>query len=147
MATYYSDFVAKHGTVSVLTTHVSAGPPLALAADVTWGIRHSSQWLVPGVVNGLLNSDCEVQSEYCERLRKIGEIARDDVVLDIQQFTPSVIVVDKRSGYINTPDFNWISFMEQDNRFSLIMDSYVLEKSTGRFDFYLRLSDENSAPH
>lgn len=50
-------------SLTVLTSHVYAGPPAAIAVGAAWASRYPALWLVPGATNGLADTDCAVEPE------------------------------------------------------------------------------------
>lgn len=125
-------------SLTVLTSYVHAGPPLALALEAHWSSGYSSLWLAPGAVNGLAEADCMAEPGRCETLRQIADFQRRDVIRDLEKGKPEVIIVDKRSGYFHTPDFDWLDFMAQDAAFATVMGRYHLSQSLERFDLWVR---------
>ncbi|MFQ1700811.1 GtrA family protein [Loktanella agnita] len=130
-------FAAQRGALIVLTEHIAFGPPAALAGGVPWASRMPSQWYVPGVVNGLIETDCRTLPERCDRLQEIATIARDNIVSDMKAFQPAVVALDTSSNFIKDPDFDWWSFMAPQPEFAQIMDAYVLDHQLRHFDIYV----------
>lgn len=126
------------GGLMVLTPHVYAGPPAAIAAGVDWASSYSSNWLVPGAVNRLGATDCGAAPDLCDRLRRIAARNRSDNLDDIETRAPELLVIDRRSGYFDRPGFDWLAFMNEDPRWARIFAAYEPLRVEGRFAYYRR---------
>ncbi|MGB7262983.1 MAG: hypothetical protein WBC68_13015 [Albidovulum sp.] len=124
--------------VLVVSTFVHAGPPVALAFGAKWASRYPGNWMVPGAVNGLRNADCAADPAHCARLTDIANRSRAENLTDIAKYQPEILVIDRRSGYIEDPNFSWYDFLGQDPRWNTILSKYHLSKTTQRFDIWSR---------
>ncbi|UWQ02423.1 GtrA family protein [Aliiroseovarius crassostreae] len=122
--------------VNMLTTHVYLGPMTAYLAGADWASRYPAIWQVPAPVNKLERLDCDVQREECAALQAILDQTRDHVIDDLRGFQPDVLIVDKNSGYFDTPNFDWMAFFATNPAFDQIMTGYRLEAVSDRFDIW-----------
>ncbi|MGB5838046.1 MAG: hypothetical protein WBH14_13450, partial [Albidovulum sp.] len=124
--------------VLVVSTYVHAGPPVALALGAKWASRYPGNWMVPGVVNGLRRADCGADPALCARLTGIANRSRTENLADIAKYQPAILVIDRRSGYIEDPAFTWYDFLGKDPRWQTILAKYHLSKTTQRFEIWSR---------
>ncbi|MBA3909496.1 MAG: hypothetical protein C0524_06330 [Rhodobacter sp.] len=122
----------------VLTSHVYAGPPVAIALGTEWSSRYPANWLVPGAINRLARTDCAIEAEICARLTAIAARNRADNIADILAKAPDLLIVDRHSGYFDQPAFDWEAFMAVDPLWSKIMANYQLEATTDRLRYFRR---------
>jgi hypothetical protein len=133
--------VAKElGTVDslfVMTSHVSAGPSAAIASGSRWTSRYPANWLIPGALNRLDNTNCESETETCARLQAIAASNRADNISDIASSRPDLLVFDRRSGYFDTPHFSWETFMNEDPAWADVFNEYTKLGESHRFSYYV----------
>mgnify|MGYP005843857041 CR=1 FL=1 len=130
--------IADLRSLMVLTPHVYAGPPAAIAAGADWASSYSSNWLVPGAVNRLARADCGAAPDLCDRLRDIAARNRSDNLDDIETHAPELLVIDRRSGYFDRRGFDWLAFMNEDPRWAGLFAAYEPFGVMGRFAYYRR---------
>ncbi|MGB3177269.1 MAG: hypothetical protein WBA90_05250, partial [Albidovulum sp.] len=87
---------------------------------------------------GLRNADCAADPAHCARLTDIANRSRAENRTDIAKYQPEILVIDRRSGYIEDPNFTWYDFLGQDPRWNTILSKYHLSKTTQRFDIWSR---------
>ncbi|MEI4264286.1 GtrA family protein, partial [Roseovarius sp. D0-M9] len=136
-----ADVVRERGpadSLMVLSSHVYAGPPAALASGASWISRYPANWLVPGAMNRLANTDCSRNAETCYLLEAIANSNRADNVADIAAAKPDILVFDLRSGYFDEVGFSWEAFLAEHAMWAQIISEYSQLKSTDRFAFYYR---------
>lgn len=126
-------------SLMTLTPHVSAGPGFAFAIRAHWSSRYPANWLVPGAINRLRKLDCVATQATCARLTAIAARNRSDNIADIQRNLPTMLVIDKLSGYFDVPRFDWLLFMAQDPAWATVFNDYRLADSGPRFDYYRRM--------
>lgn len=124
--------------VLTLSSHVTVGPPVALALDTSWASRYSSQWLVPGAINALDKADCRAESDLCDTLRSIAARNRSDIIRDMNRARPALLIVDRNSGYFDKPGFDWLAFMAEDPAWPAVFADYRQLAVTGHFLLFLR---------
>ncbi len=119
-------------SLMVFTTHVSLGPAIALESDATWISRYPANWLVPGALNRLSETDCAEAVGLCARLTGYADRNRRDNIEDIELNAPDLMVFDRRSGYFAAPGFSWLDFMANDPDWERILTGYRQVKVTDR---------------
>ena len=128
--------LGKVDSLMVLSPHVYTGPSAAIASGAAWVSRYPANWLVPGALNRLENTDCTSEPETCARLDAIATMNRTDNLADITATHPDLLVFDRRSGYFDKPGFSWEAFMAQDPAWSGVFDEYTEVGKSERFTFY-----------
>ncbi|UWQ03851.1 GtrA family protein [Aliiroseovarius crassostreae] len=131
-----AEWITGAKSVNVLTSFVSFGPVTAHLAKAQWASSYSTIWQVPGAVNKLEKTDCSIEWEACAALQEILVQTRDDVIDDLMAFRPDALIVDKNSGYFDTPNFDWMAFFATNPAFDQIMTGYRLEAVSDRFDIW-----------
>jgi putative flippase GtrA len=126
--------------VIVLSSHVYAGPPVALSLGVNWASRYPANWLVPGAINRLAKTDCASEAALCARLSAIAARNRGDNIDDILSHQPDLLIIDRLSGYFDAQPFDWLAFMAEDQGWSQVMAAYRLAATTDRFLYYRHLA-------
>ncbi|MDM7933606.1 GtrA family protein [Tabrizicola sp.] len=126
--------------VIVLSSHVYAGPPVALALDADWASRYPANWLVPGAINRLARTDCAREAAVCARLAAIAARNRGDNIDDILSHQPDLLIIDRQSGYFDANPFDWQAFMAEDQDWSQVVAAYRLTATTDRFLYFQRLA-------
>ena len=117
----------------------SLGPsfPLILEVDAEWTSRYPAHWLLPGAVNGLMRTDCATNPETCETLETILSASRSDIVQDLVERAPNILIVDKRPLYFKNP-FDYHSFLQSDPRFGSEIAKFRVLHSGTRFGIWAR---------
>ncbi len=110
--------------LAVLSTVLLIGPPTAIEADAEWVGRYPALWLVPGAVNGLARADCAIEAARCAKLAAIRDRTRRDIVTDLVDGRPDVIVLDTFYALIDAPGFTWDGFLAGDPRYPALRASY-----------------------
>lgn len=124
--------------LAALSTSLPPGPGVALAADVEWTSRYPALWLVPGAVNGLAETDCDAQPKACRVLEDILARTRADIVTDLVDGRPDVLIIDRKPLYIRDPTFTWGSFLSPELDFNNLMAAFEPVVSTERYDLFTR---------
>ena len=135
-------YIPVNGVV-VLSTHVYAGPIVALKLNADWTSSYPANWLIPGAVNRLAKTDCVTDPQKCSRLEEIMGRNRSANLNDIAKHKPELLIVDKQSGYFEAKGFSWYEFLNrlshnQSFKFNDLLMDYRLVESTLRFDFWIR---------
>lgn len=117
-------------SMMVLTTRVDLGPGPAVEMGIDWSGSYSSNWLVPGAINHLADTDCKIEPDFCTRLNSYLERNRNDNITDILSGKPDLIVFDKLNRIIDDPDFSRQDFMSEDPRWENIMSGYEVVATT-----------------
>ncbi len=131
--------------VMVLSTEVTFGPPLAARLHARWTSRYPHSWLIPGALNGLARTDCNVHAETCQRLAALLDRSRGEYVEDIVRGKPDLLVVHKAGNFIDDPDFSWYEIMADAPGWEDAIADYRQVKSTPAFDIWLRCTDAAAA--
>jgi len=124
--------------VLMLSSHVYAGPPVAIALGTDWSSSYPANWLVPGAINRLAKSDCAAMAETCARLQAAAARNRADNIADILQNRPGLLIVDRSSGYFDRAGFDWLAFMAEDPAWPPVFADYRAVAQSDRFLFFLR---------
>lgn len=122
------------------STFLSAGPSLALRNDMVWTSRYPALWLVPGAVNGLARPTCKTAPADCTSLAAIEARTREDILTDLIDNRPDVLVFDYSYGYIDAPGFSWDGFLGADPRWRTILGEFELVRDARNYDIYLHRS-------
>ncbi|AZL59488.1 GtrA family protein [Tabrizicola piscis] len=121
-----------------ISSHVYTGPPVAFAIGANWVSRYPANWLVPGAINRLDKTDCVSEAPICDRLREIAARNRTGNILDITRLQPDLIIVDRNSGYFDSPPFDWIAFMAEDPAWDAVFAQYHQAAVSSRFLYFMR---------
>lgn len=124
--------------LNVVSTTLPPGPAVALATGADWTSRYPALWLVPGAVNGLAATDCTSEPDRCARLRAIRDRTREEIVSDLVDGQPDTLVFDTRYLYILVADFDWITFLSEDEGFRDFMGDYGPPQTVGPFRIHRR---------
>lgn len=122
----------------VFTTHVSLGPAVAMESGAEWTSRYPANWLVPGAINRLGETNCADHPALCSRLESYAARNRSDNISDIRRHSPDLIVIDRRSGYFSERPFSWLHFMQGNPTWIEILSEYGLVKTTDAFFYFKR---------
>ncbi|WP_289040346.1 GtrA family protein [uncultured Aliiroseovarius sp.] len=131
----------KHGPITSLmagSTLLDPGAPAALRLGVDWVSRYPHNWLYPGAISKLAQTDCNLHPMLCEKLTGFADRNRDGNLEDIVRHKPDLIVAMRDVGRLETASITWMTFMEADPRFVDVMKNYTLVHRTREMDFYLR---------
>lgn len=131
---------AQPKTLFAATTAVDAGPLLALKLGARWVSRYPQNWIVPGALRGLEETDCDRAPERCAMLGALLDRTRDDNITDIENSEPEMILIDKRQGFVTVPGFSWYELYETSPRWPVVLKAYRLSGSTATFDVWTRRS-------
>ncbi|GHE96861.1 hypothetical protein GCM10016455_16620 [Aliiroseovarius zhejiangensis] len=135
------DQIQEFGPIASLmaaSTLIDPGAPVALRLGIDWVSRYPHNWLYPGAINTLAETDCVAEAEYCALLEGFAERNRRGNLDDIIRYKPDVIVVDRIIERLARGSFTWKTFMEADPRFGDVMKDYELVHSTREIDYFLR---------
>ncbi len=122
--------------VMVFSTSVSLAFPLVVEENAISTSRYPALWLVPGVVNGLQNTDCKLQKTLCENYAAIQSQTRSDIVEDFVRGSPDIIVFDKRHAYIDQEDFDYRVFLTAEPGFSQQLNQYEQRRVFGPIEVW-----------
>jgi hypothetical protein len=124
--------------LTMLSSHVYTGPPVAIALNAEWISNYPAHWLVPGAINRLEVLDCRIAAPTCARLRGIAARNRKDSISDIARAQPELLIVDRNSGYFDRPGFDWLGFMAEDPNWAPLFASYRQFATSDRFLYFRR---------
>jgi putative flippase GtrA len=130
--------IGQVDSLMVLSSYVHAGPPAAIASGADWSSRYPTNWLVPGALNRLQETDCQSQRETCDRLSAIATKNRTDNLADIAASRPDLLVFDLRLGYFGGIAFSWAAFMAEDPAWPTVFGEYTEMGQSERFAYYAR---------
>lgn len=116
----YAQSLGGRPRIAVISTTIAAGPPLALASGADWVGRYPVMWQMPGVVNTLHAADCADEPAYCAALRSTRDRVRDEVVTDLVEGAPDMLILDTSRWLLADPSFQWERFLSGDPRFSQV---------------------------
>lgn len=118
----YVRSLGEHPRIAVISTTIAAGPPLALATGADWVGRYPVLWQMPGVVNALHATDCADEPAYCAALLSVRDRVRRDLVTDLVEGAPDMLILDKSGWLLDDPSFTWEGFLADDPRFWNVRD-------------------------
>ena len=124
--------------VLVLSTEVTAGPPVALALGTSWAGRYPHLWPIPGALGALAATDCATAPETCAHLNAILTRVRQDIITDIESHRPDLLIFDRGYGFIEDQNFTWDSFMAPAPDWQAILKDYRPAPPSRHFDIWLR---------
>ena len=124
--------------MTALSSHVYLGAPVAMALQTDWASHYPANWLVPGAINHLAQTDCTAKPATCERLRQIASRNRAANIADILRMKPDLLIVDRNSGYFDQPGFDWLAFMAEDPAWAPVFADYREIGRNGRVTYFLR---------
>ena len=131
--------------VLVLSTEVTAGPPLALALGTSWAGRYPHFWPIPGALSALAATDCATAPETCAHLDAILSRVRQDIITDIDTHRPNLLIFDRGYGFIKDRSFTWDSFMAPAPDWQTILKDYRPAPPSRHFDIWLRCTGATGA--
>ncbi|WP_275392436.1 hypothetical protein [Aliiroseovarius sp. Z3] len=114
------------------------GAPVALRLGIDWTSRYPANWLYPGALKKLAETDCAKEAELCAELNGIVERNRTDYLNDILVHKPDLIVSDRAVINLTSDPLTWAAIMKSDPRFVEEMANYRLVHKSERMDYYLR---------
>nr|WP_282569285.1 GtrA family protein [Aliiroseovarius sp. S1339] len=123
------------------STLLDPGAPVALRLGIDWVSRYPHNWLYPGAVNTLEETNCAAEPDLCALLQSFADKNRKDNLEDIVLHKPDVIVTDRIVERLVHEPFTWTTFMQADPRFAEVMKDYELVHSTREIDYYQRTAD------
>ncbi|SMQ69673.1 hypothetical protein SAMN06297468_1860 [Altererythrobacter xiamenensis] len=121
MVSPFASFIeAPAPRILVYSTNVSAGFPFTNAVGGQWSSRFPAQWLIPGALIGLQETECGAKPKTCNDLTGILGAARDANTEDFLRNRPDYVFADERKNksYFGGLAFNYIDFMKDDPRFA-----------------------------
>lgn len=121
-----------------LSSHVYAGPPVAISLGTGWISSYPANWLVPGASNRLNQIDCKAEAQLCQKLEEIAARNRRDNIADIAKARPDLLIVDRNSGYFDKPRFDWLGFMAADPDWAPVFADYRQVATSPRFLYFKR---------
>ncbi|MGJ8624912.1 MAG: GtrA family protein [Yoonia sp.] len=127
------------GSLLVLTTDVAAGPIVAAGAGVDWANEYPAQWLIPGALNARVRANCSADPQRCEDIDAILDRNRNDLLRDIQNGRPDMIVFDQANLFFDVP-FAWQDFLAHEHSFTEIMKRYRRIEHDDRFSYWKRIN-------
>ena len=132
--------------VLVLSTEVTAGPPLALALGTSWAGRYPHLWPIPGALGALAANDCSARaSQTCARLNAILDRVRQDIITDIDTHRPELLIFDRGYGFIADQNFTWVGFMAAAPDWQAALKDYRPATTSRHFDIWLRCTGATGA--
>jgi hypothetical protein len=132
------DDIGPVKSLITLSSQIHTGPPIALALDADWASGYPHNWLVPGALNRLAKTDCNVEVDVCARLEDIAAQNRTANIRDIDLLQPDLLIIDKKSAVFDTPRFDWLGFMSEDPAWTLVFADYRQVAESERFLYYQR---------
>ncbi len=133
--------VAAEGPVDsllVVTSHVFAGPIVAVEAGADWANDYPHQWLVPGALKALARTDCTADPARCRAIEAIADRNRADLIASMRRHRPEMIVFDKNPGYFAAPHFDWHGWLGTDPAYAGILAAYSEVSEDDRFTYWVR---------
>lgn len=131
--------------VLVLSTEVTAGPPLALSLGTSWAGRYPHLWPIPGALSALAATDCATAPDKCARLTGILARVRQDIITDIETRRPDLLIFDRGYGFIGDQSFTWDGFMAPAADWRAILRDYRPAPPSRHFDIWLRCTGTTGA--
>lgn len=110
---YFHDTVtaiSPNPRVMLLSTHLPPSFPLILETNAEWVGHYPALWLMPGAVNGLSRANCEIEVEKCQTLTDILDQTRHNIVTDLAEGSPDILIIDQTPGYFVDRNFDFHAF-------------------------------------
>ena len=128
---------AAGSSMSVLSTNVWQGFPLATYAGLEWASRFPTLWHLPGAIRNrqdLLGGGAAESATF-------GAIERfvvDAVIEDLEKRSPTFVIVDERAdkSYFGGHPFDYIAYFSRDPRFDALWERYERFDDLDGFRFY-----------
>ena len=121
----------------VISSHVFAGPTVAVEAGAEWVSSYPAQWLVPGALGALARTDCAAEPARCAEIVAIADRNRDDLIASIREGRPDMIVFDKNPGYFEDRNFDWHGWLDADPAYAGLIAGYRLRAEDDRFTYWM----------
>jgi hypothetical protein len=119
--------VQKHageGAIFAFTSDVWVAFPLVNEAHVGWASRFPAQWLLPGVVVQLTQSD-PMDPARRQKLQEVERYSVDAVIEDLNKTPPDIVIVDDGSPFFGHGSFDYLAYFGRDPRFVEFWQPYV----------------------
>jgi hypothetical protein len=113
--------IAPTGSLYAFTSHVWVPFPLISTTGLDWASRFPTQWLLPGVVNGLHDAGPAARA----RLEEVERFVVDAVIEDLERNRPEIVLVDLANPYFAGPPFDYLGYFERYPRFRSVWSNYV----------------------
>lgn len=134
----FTSDIPSANSVLVLSSNVSASFPFANESGLVWGSRWSAQWMIPNSVDQLSTADCKLKPKLCISLNEILDYARNSIIEDLFLYKPDVVFIDERSAksYFGSQHFDYIEFLQNDDRFSAFWENYTKVDSVFQYSVW-----------
>ncbi len=131
---------APGSSISVLSTNVWQGFPLANYAGLEWASRFPTLWLLPGAVRNRQGPAGDGSAAEAGSFSAIERFMIDAVIEDLEQRSPTFVIVDERAdkSYFGGHPFDYIAYFSRDPRFAVLWKRYVAIAELPGFDLYRR---------
>jgi len=131
---------AAQGSIYFFSSHVHAGFPMTVYAEVKWASRFPALWLLPEIAR---SRHAAVHDTHAERLAEIHRFTTDAVIADLSASLPELVFVDARprKPWYGDLDFDFIAHFSADPRFAALWARYERIGGEQGFEIYRRRSD------
>ncbi|MGH6912619.1 MAG: hypothetical protein ACREH3_02805 [Geminicoccales bacterium] len=131
---------AEGGSIYFFSSHVRAGFPMTVYADVEWASRFPALWLLPGIAR---SRHAAARDADTELLAEIERFTTDAVIADLSASLPELVFVDvrPRKRWYGDIDFDFIAHFSADPRFAAVWARYERIGGEQGFEIYRRRSD------
>lgn len=140
----FGQFVDEPKTpVLVLSSNLAVSFPFANEVDATWSSRYPAQWLIPGAVIKLSETDCREQPEQCARYQAILADTRRDIVSDFSKYRPRIVIIDTRAkkSYFGGMQFEYLPFLQRSSGFTEMWKDFEKIDVIESYEVWRRQSD------
>jgi hypothetical protein len=131
---------ATDGSIYFFSSHVRAGFPMTVYADVEWASRFPALWTLPAVARRRHEAGHDGDTEL---LAEIDRFTTDAVIADFSASLPELVFVDARprKPWYRDIDFDFIAHFSADPRFAALWARYERIGGEQGFEIYRRRSD------
>jgi hypothetical protein len=131
---------AAHGSIYFFSSHVRAGFPMTVYAEVEWASRFPALWLLPEIARSRLAAVHDTNTEF---LAEIDRFTTDAVIADFTASLPELVFVDvrPRKPWYGDIDFDFIAHFSADLRFATLWARYERIGGEQGVEIYRRRSD------
>jgi hypothetical protein len=131
---------AADGSIYFFSSHVRAGFPMTVYADVEWASRFPALWLLPGIVRARHAAGHDADTDL---LAEIDRFTTDAVIADLSASLPELVFVDARprKPWYGDIDFDFIAHFSTDPRFAALWARYERISREQGFEIYRRRSE------